>query len=159
QLSAVECGAACLAMILNAYGRRTTVAEVRARCQVGRDGLSALDLVQAARSYGLRVRAVSLQKDDLSLITCPAIIRWGLNHFLIVERVSTRWVEVVDRALGRRRLTTKEFFDGFTGIVLMLEPGVQFERETLARRVSLASYARTYLKLAPLSIAQIMGAS
>ena len=51
--------------------------------QVGRDGLSALDLVQAARSYGLRVRAVSLQEDDLSLITCPAIIHWEFNHFMI----------------------------------------------------------------------------
>ena len=159
QLSAVECGAACLAMLLNYYGCRTTVAEVRARCQVGRDGLSALDLVKAARGYGLRVRAVSLQEDDLSLITCPAIIHWEFNHFLVLERVSARWVEVVDPALGRRRLTMKEFFNGFTGIVLMLELGVQFERETRARRVSLASYARTYLKLAPLSIAQIIGAS
>jgi ABC-type bacteriocin/lantibiotic exporter with double-glycine peptidase domain len=159
QLSAVECGAACLAMILSYYGRRTTIADVRQRCQVGRDGLSALDLVQAARSYGLRVRAVSLQEDDLSLITCPAIVHWEFNHFMIVERVSAAWVEVVDPAWGRRRLTMKEFFDGFTGIVLMLEPGVQFERATSARRVSLASYARAYLKLAPLSIAQIIGAS
>ena len=73
QLSAVECGAACLAMILSYYGRITTIADVRERCQVGRDGLSALDIVKAARSYGLRVRAVSLQEDDLSLITCPPL--------------------------------------------------------------------------------------
>ena len=37
QLSAVECGAACLAMMLSYYGRRTSVADVRQRCQVGRD--------------------------------------------------------------------------------------------------------------------------
>ncbi len=159
QLGAVECGAACLAMILCYYGHKTTIANVRERCQVGRDGLSALDLVQAARSYGLRVRAVSLQEDDLSHITCPAIVHWEFNHFLIVERVSAAWVEVVDPALGRRRLTMKEFFDGFTGIVLMLEPGVQFDRTTSTHRVSLASYACTYLKLAPLSLLQILGAS
>jgi ABC-type bacteriocin/lantibiotic exporter with double-glycine peptidase domain len=159
QLSAVECGAACLAMLLSYYGHATTVADVRQRCQVGRDGLSALDLVKAARSYGLRVRAVSLQEDDLSLISVPAIVHWEFNHFLIVERVSAAWVQVVDPALGRRRLTTKEFFNGFTGITLMLEPGVQFERAASPRGVTLASYARTYLKLAPWSLVQILGAS
>src|SRR5262249_6988124 len=33
QMSMVECGAACLAMILSYYGRRTSVSEVRERCQ------------------------------------------------------------------------------------------------------------------------------
>jgi ABC-type bacteriocin/lantibiotic exporter with double-glycine peptidase domain len=146
-------------MLLNYYGRKATIADVRERCQVGRDGLSALDLVKATRSYGLRVRAVSLQEDDLSLTTLPAIVHWEFNHFLIVERVSAAWVEVVDPAVGRRRLTTAEFFNGFTGIVLMLEPGVQFERTASTRRVSLASYAQSYLKLAPLSLVQILCAS
>jgi ATP-binding cassette subfamily B protein len=159
QLSAVECGAACLAMILSYYGRKTSVAEVRNRCQVGRDGLSALDLVKAARSYGLRVRAISLQEDDLRLIAFPAIVHWEFNHFLIVERASSRWVEVVDPAQGRRRLTLDKFFTGFTGIVLLLEPGVQFERATTTRGMTLGSYARHYLKLAPLSLIQILGAS
>ena len=159
QLSAVECGAACLAMLLSYYGRKTTVAEVRERCQVGRDGLSALDIVKAARGYGLRVRAVSLQEDDLRLVTLPAIVHWEFNHFLIVERASPHQVEVVDPAVGRRRMSLEEFFTGFTGITLMLEPGVQFERASSTRGLSLGSYVRAYLKMAPLSFVQILGAS
>ena len=53
QMSAVECGAACLAMILNYYGHATTISEVQERCGVGRDGLSALTIARAARQYGL----------------------------------------------------------------------------------------------------------
>jgi len=159
QMSAVECGAACLAMLLCYYGRKTSVSEVRERCQVGRDGLSALDIVKAARTYHLRVRAISLQEDDLRLVTLPAIVHWEFNHFLIVERASKQWVEVVDPGLGRRRLTREEFFKGFTGIVIMLEPGAHFDRSTSTRRLRLANYVWSYLKLAPLSIAQIMGAS
>jgi ATP-binding cassette subfamily B protein len=159
QLSAVECGAACLAMLLCYYGRRTSISEVRQRCQVGRDGLSALDIAKAARTYGLRVRAVSLQADDLRLVSLPAIVHWEFNHFLIVERTTPRGVEVADPALGRRRMSHAEFFAGFTGIVLMLEPGVQFERRTNTRGVTLGSYARSYLKRAPLSLAQILAAS
>jgi energy-coupling factor transporter ATP-binding protein EcfA2 len=124
QMTSVECGAACLAMILSYYGRKTSVSEVRDRCHVGRDGLSALDIVKAGRSYGLRVRAVSLQKNDLRLVSLPAIIHWEFNHFMIVERFSAAWVDVVDPAMGRRRLSTEEFWNGFTGIVIMLELGL-----------------------------------
>jgi ABC-type bacteriocin/lantibiotic exporter with double-glycine peptidase domain len=159
QLSAVECGAACLAMVLSYYGRKTSVAEVRQRCQVGRDGLSALDLVKAARGYGLRVRAVSLQEDDLSLISLPAIVHWEFNHFLIVEQASPHRVQVVDPAIGRRTMSLEEFWRGFTGIALMLEPGAQFERAPGPRTLSAWSYALGYMKLAPLSLLQILGAS
>ncbi|HEY7347906.1 MAG TPA: peptidase domain-containing ABC transporter [Ktedonobacterales bacterium] len=159
QMSAVECGAACLAMLLGYYGRKTSVSEVRERCQVGRDGLSALDIVKAARTYNLRVRAISLQEDDLRLITLPAIAHWEFNHFLIVERFSHKWVDVVDPGLGRRRLSTEEFFKSFTGIVLMLEPGAHFDRTASARQRPLRGYLWSYLKLAPLSIVQILGAS
>src|SRR5947209_3617189 len=42
QMSAVECGACRLAMILQYYGHATSVSDVQQRCEVGRDGLSAL---------------------------------------------------------------------------------------------------------------------
>ncbi len=159
QMSMVECGAACLAMILSYHGRRTSVSEVRERCQVGRDGLSALDIVKAARAYGLRVRAVSLQQNDLRLVSLPAIIHWEFNHFIVIERASPQQVEVVDPALGRRRMSTEEFFNGFTGIVIMLEPGVHFDQTSRGRKTNLRSYALNYLKIAPLSLLQILGAS
>ena len=41
QLSAVECDAACLAMILNYYGRKASIAECRKCVGVGRDGVTA----------------------------------------------------------------------------------------------------------------------
>ncbi|HEY7125947.1 MAG TPA: cysteine peptidase family C39 domain-containing protein [Ktedonobacterales bacterium] len=159
QLTQVECGAACLAMILSYYGRKTSVSEVRDRCHIGRDGLSALDIVKAARNYGLRVRAISLQENSLALINLPAIIHWEFNHFMVVAHFGASWVEVVDPAIGRRRLSTEEFWSGFTGVVIMLEPGVQFDRTASVRAVTLRSYALNYLKIAPLSFVQIIGAS
>ncbi len=158
QVSMVECGAACLAMILNYYGRRTSISEVRERCSVGRDGLSALAIVKAARDYGLRVRAVSLQKNDFRFVTLPAIIHWEFNHFLVVEHWSTKRVDVVDPAVGRRRLTAQEFDEGFTGVVLMFEPGVHFDRHNSSPRTSLWTYLRSMLE-APGVLAQLVGAS
>jgi ABC-type bacteriocin/lantibiotic exporter with double-glycine peptidase domain len=56
-------------------------------------------------------------------------------------------------------LSTEEFFKSFTGIVLMLEPGAHFDRTASARQRPLRGYLWSYLKLAPLSIVQILGAS
>ena len=159
QMEAVECGAACLAMILNYYGRKTSLAEVRTFCGVGRDGLSALDIVKAARSYGMRVRAVSLKENDFRYVTLPAIVHWEFNHFLIVERWTPQYVDLVDPGLGRRRVTAEEFDNSFTGVVIMPEPGVQFDRASTLQQIDLRSYALNYMKLAPASLLQILGAS
>jgi ATP-binding cassette, subfamily B, bacterial len=159
QLNAVECGAACLAMILQYYGRRVSISEIRERSDPGRDGLTALSIVKQAQNYGLRVRALSLKENDLRFVRLPAIVHWEFNHFLVVERWTPAYVDVVDPAIGRRHLTQEEFDAGFTGIVLALEPGAHFLRNQAAPQVSLSSYARGYLALAPGALTQILLAS
>src|SRR6185437_13138800 len=148
----------CLAMILSYYGRKTGIAEVRERCGVGRDGLSALAIVRAARQYGLRVRAVSLPRNDLRFVPLPAIVHWEFNHFVVLERWSAQRVEVLDPALGRRRLSAEEFDEGFTGVVIELEPGVHFTRQNSFARLSLWTYLRSVFHL-PGFLAQLALAS
>ncbi len=159
QMSAVECGAACLAMILSYYGRSTGIAEIRERCGVGRDGLSAQNIVIAARQYGLRVRAVSLQDNDFRFVSLPAIAHWEFNHFLIIEHWSPQYVDVVDPAQGRRHLTAAEFEASFTGVVLMLEPGADFLSHAPSSQKSLYAYVMGYIKQTPRIFVQIMAVS
>lgn len=150
QMNAVECGAACLAMILGYYGRKTSVSEIDKNTGVGRDGLSALSIVQAARRYGLKVRTISLEAKDFRFVSLPAIVYWQFNHFLVVERWSPSFVDVVDPATGRERLSAQEFDTGFTGIVMMLEPGVEFDLHRSGPSLSLRTYLMQYLKRSPL---------
>jgi HlyB family type I secretion system ABC transporter len=159
QMTDAECGAACLAMVLSYYGRKTSVSEIRERCGVGRDGLSARSIVRAARDYGMRVRAVSLQENDFRFVSLPAIVHWEFNHFLVVERWSPKCVDVVDPALGRRRMTAEEFDLGFTGVVIILEPGAQFIRHNPAPQLSLRTYVARYVKQAPMTLVQVIAAS
>ncbi|HET8840752.1 MAG TPA: cysteine peptidase family C39 domain-containing protein, partial [Ktedonobacteraceae bacterium] len=159
QMSMVECGAACLAMILSYYGRTTSISEIREHCGPARDGLSALALVKAARRYGLRVRSITVKEPDkLRHANLPAIIHWEFNHFLVLERWSPAFMEVVDPARGRVRLSAEEFDAGFTGIILLLEPGIQFEKRS-QRGISLLRYAQRYMRQAPLALLQVLGAS
>lgn len=143
QLNAVECGAACLAMILSYHGRKTSVEECREACNPGRDGLSARTIARAAREFGLRVKAYSLEPSNFKYVSLPAIIHWKFNHFIVVEKVGPTSVEVVDPGEGRRRLTSEEFDAGFTGVVLTFELGGHLSPERGTR--SGALWAR-YLK-------------
>jgi len=159
QMSKVECGLTCLAMILTYHGRKTSVSELRTRFSVGRDGSSALGIVKAARSMGMRVKALSLQHTEMRRILLPAIVHWEFNHFLVVERWSPKWIYVVDPAGGRRRLTAEEFDAGFTGIAITLEPSANFDRNTPSSPVSLRSYVMEGIKQAPGALLQILIAS
>src|SRR5687768_14536200 len=53
QVTATECGAACLAMVLRYYGRHVSVQDLRETAGVGRDGTNARAILAAARTYGL----------------------------------------------------------------------------------------------------------
>jgi ABC-type bacteriocin/lantibiotic exporter with double-glycine peptidase domain len=87
------------------------------------------------------------------------IIHWEFNHFLVVERWSASHVDVVDPALGRRRLTAEEFDAGFTGVVLLIEPAASFVRQAPAARTTLRSYIVQYVKQSPAILLQILVAS
>jgi ATP-binding cassette, subfamily B, bacterial len=158
QLSDVECGVACLAMLLNYYGHRVSVAEVRDCTGVGRDGLSASGIVKAAHSYALDVRAVTLPVRQFAVVPLPAIVHWSHNHFLVVERWSHKSVVVVDPAYGRRRLTPAEFEAGFSdvGVVILLQPGAQFVRRLRKSGPTLRGFAWSLAKQEPLGLVLLL---
>jgi ATP-binding cassette, subfamily B, bacterial len=160
QMSAIECGAACLAMILSYHGRQTRVAETWAAIGIGRDGATARAIVQTARKYGLRVKSYSVEPAEFRHIQLPAIAHWDFNHFVVVERWSPQRVEIVDPGLGRRSLTAEEFSAAFTGVVLTFELGAHFQPRRAAQpawRAYLQSMAR--LPGAAGALAQILAVS
>lgn len=136
QMEAVECGAACLAMVLAHHGRWMPLDEVRALCGVSRDGSNATNLLRAARALGLIASGRRLEPADLAKYPLPAIAFVNLNHFVVVEGMGQGCVHLNDPASGRRTVTAAEFDGQFSGVLLLFQTGPDFRPAGRPRRLS-----------------------
>lgn len=138
QLEATECGAACLAMVLDYHGAPAPLAEVREACAVSRDGVNAGTIARAAETYGLEAIGYKLELEELAEIALPAILHWEMRHFVVLERITNKRMHIVDPALGRRSIPRAAFSEAFTGVALALAPTARIRR----RRRRSGSFAR-----------------
>ena len=128
QMEALECGAACLTMILAYYGRWVPLEQVRADCGVSRDGSKASNIIKAARSYGLAAKGMSFSADALRRKgTFPCIVFWNFNHFVVVRGFQGNNVLINDPARGQLKIPYSDFENSFTGITLLFEKTESFE--------------------------------
>jgi ATP-binding cassette subfamily B protein len=128
QLEEADCGAACLAMVLGLFGRRVPLDELRDTTGSGRDGTSALSLVQAARAYGLRARGVQADVADLRYLPGGSVLHWEFSHFVVLDRVTRGGARIVDPAHGRLFVPAARLSRAYTGVAITFEPASGFGR-------------------------------
>ena len=85
QMEALECGAACLAMILGYYGKTVSLEKIRSDCGVSRDGVKASHIFKAAEKYRLKGKGFKMELSALKLLTAPVILFWNFNHYVVFE--------------------------------------------------------------------------
>ena len=127
QMEALECGAACLAMIMAYYDKWVPLEQLRVDCGVSRDGSNAKNLLIAARNYGFDAKGYRLEPNDLVQNgTFPCIIHWNFNHFVVLSGFHRGKAVLNDPARGVVSVPMEEFDKSFTGICLMMTPDEGF---------------------------------
>jgi NHLM bacteriocin system ABC transporter peptidase/ATP-binding protein len=145
QMEALECGAACLDMICAYWGKWVPLEKCRTDCGVSRDGSSALNVVKAARSYGLDARGYRYEPEELrERGLFPCICHVGFNHFIVVRGFRGDKVFVNDPARGETKLSLEEFDKTFTGVALQFFPTEDFVQD--GERASVKEFALARLK-------------
>ena len=145
QMEALECGAACLTMVLAYYEKWVPLERVRVDCGVSRDGSNAGNVLKAARFYGLEADGYKLEVQTLmEHATFPCIIHWNFNHFVVLDGFKGKKAILNDPARGRVEVTMEEFDESFTGICLLFSPGEDFVPE--GKPKSVMAFAAKRLK-------------
>lgn len=126
QHSNVECGVACLAMVLEYHGKHVAREALRQALGPTRDGVRAGHLLRGARHFGLRARGVKAELDALAQVPRGSVLHWQFNHYVVLQGVGKGYADIVDPARGARRVSWEELDKSFTGVVLLFEPGSDF---------------------------------
>lgn len=122
QQSSADCGAACLAMVAQYWGKRLSLNLLRNLAGVGKTGVSLKGLAHTAESIGFMARPVRSSLSRLANQTTPWIAHWQGDHYVVVYRVKRNRVILADPALGKRSLPIAEFQANWTGYAILLTP-------------------------------------
>jgi ABC-type bacteriocin/lantibiotic exporter with double-glycine peptidase domain len=142
QLTPTDCGAACLAMTLEHFGAKLPIDEIRLAVGSGKLGVNAKSIVEAARGFGLRARAVKVDPDKLKFLGAGSILHWEMNHFVVFESVQRGYIRVIDPAVGPRRIPLADVGRMLTGVAMVFEPTLQLLAEDKRPKTRWARYKR-----------------
>ena len=155
QMEALECGAASLAMVLAYYQKWIPLEQVRLDCGVSRDGSNMKNVFLAAQHYGLEAHGYKMELENLKTeCTFPCIIHWEFNHFVVLDGFKGNKAVINDPARGVVQVSMEQFDESFTGLVLALTPGENYEPS--GKRKSTLAFARKRLKGAAPAVAFIV---
>jgi len=155
QLEALECGAACLAMVMAYYRKWVPLEQARVDCGVSRDGSKAKNILLAARSYGFVANGYRAELEAIKeKVAYPCIIHWNFNHFVVLDGFKGNTAVINDPARGVVRVPMQEFDESFTGVVIQIQPGEQFVPG--GKPKSTLAFARKRLKGAGPAVAFVM---
>ena len=135
QHDATDCAAACLAMVCLHYKKETTITQLRDIMGTDLKGTNLIGLSKCADTLGFVSQAIRVDRENfLTDFTLPCIAnvitKEGLTHFVVVfkkiRQKKTDYVIIGDPAKDLIKITLDEFYETFTGTLLLLKPDARF---------------------------------
>ncbi len=144
QLNARDCGAVCLRMVAQYYGRFFSIDQLRSVANQQRQGVTLLDISNAAESIGMHSVGANISYarlvDDIPL---PGIAHYKGNHFVVVYEATSKGVTIADPSLDDLiTIPVKDFLNKWVngesyqddGVILLMEPTAEFYSNEIQKK-------------------------
>ena len=133
QFDTTDCGVACLATVLRHYGSELPIAQIRELAGTDRQGTSAFGMVQAAKQLGFEAKGVRGDQTALcSGFPLPAIAHIVTEefmlHYVVIFEIKDGKMVIADPAKGMIRCTVEDFCKQWSGVLILLSPGKDFQK-------------------------------
>lgn len=166
QYDSSDCGPTCLRMIAKFYGKDIPLHLLRKKCCITRNGVSLLNISEAAKSIGMNTLGVKFTTRQLvEDSVLPCILHWNQHHFVVCYKIKVTNCKnntqkynfyISDPAEGKAVFNQDEFEKCWIssqntiikqGIALFIEPLPQFyNSEYNGKSLSKAINIRFFLK-------------
>lgn len=128
-----DCGCACLATISKQYGFKVPISKIREISGTDKQGTSAYGIIKAAEKIGFTAKGVKVSKpeDIFSEFPLPAVAHVVIDnkflHYVVIHRIDKNEILIADPAKGMVKYKPQDFFNIWTGIMILMTPTAQFK--------------------------------
>lgn len=129
-----DCGCACLATICKQYGLKYPISKIREVSGTDKVGTSALGIIKSAENLGFSAKGVKAEdpSDIFGEIPLPAIAHVVMDgkflHYVVIHKISEKEITIADPGKGIVKYKPEEFFEIWTGVLIILTPTAQFKK-------------------------------
>lgn len=129
-----DCGCACLATICKTYGLKYPISKIREVAGTDKEGTSALGVIKAAEQLGFSAKGVRANnpEDIFGEIPLPAIAHVVIDntmlHYVVIHKISEKEIIVADPGKGIVKYKPSDFFNIWTGVLIILTPTSDFKK-------------------------------
>ena|GEM_PF-5598834 len=123
-----DCGPACIQSILIHYDGYISLEKIRIDAYTDEEGTSAYHMIECFKQYGFDAKGVKATINQLFLedmiLPCVAhvILKNGLQHYLVVYKITKTTITCMDPSKGKIIYTKSEFEEIFNELLILCHP-------------------------------------
>lgn len=134
-----DCGCACIATILNYYGKSVSLRKIYEVAGTDKVGTSGIGIVKASQKFGLSCTGIMVNnKEKINHMPFPFIVQFkkdNYEHYVVPYKVKKGKIYYCDPAKGYASESLEDFYNKWSGISFLMHPTINFEKGSDSKRI------------------------
>ena len=144
----MDCGVTCLLSIIRYYGGDASLESLRISSNTDSTGVNAYNLIKCANQFGFD--AVGKKIKNINNNNLPYIAHIKIDskydHFVVVYKIKTDSIYLMDPASGYKWISLKDFYNVFDGVVIELVPRSEISNNKVDNNILQKKYINGLIK-------------